>query len=172
MDETHRVAHRVLVAIRQIVRRISIHSKDLSRDVGLTVPQLLCLKAIGEMETTFEEVTVAMVSGEVKLSPATVSRIVERLVRAQFVHRERSKRDRRRVVLSLTTKGMDRFNALPIPLQDRFVKRFVALSEHEQNDILDALNRIAQFMEADEMDASPILAPGDVIKVEQTTAGD
>ena len=138
MDETHRVAHRVLVAIRQIVRRISIHSKDLSRDVGLTVPQLLCLKAIGEMETTFEEVTVAMVSGEVKLSPATVSRIVERLVRAQFVHRERSKRDRRRLFYRQPKGWIDSMYA--IPLQDR-LKRFVALSEHEQNDILDALNR-------------------------------
>ena len=59
-------AHAVLIAIRQIVRRISEHSKALSRDVGLTVPQLLCLKAVGEAGADEDEVTVVRVADPAK----------------------------------------------------------------------------------------------------------
>ena len=37
---------RLLRAIRRIVRQVSEHSRHLHAEVGLTVPQLLCLRAI------------------------------------------------------------------------------------------------------------------------------
>ncbi len=49
-EEDAEIAHEVLRTIRQIVRKISEHSKSLYREVGLTVPQLMCLKAIGELD--------------------------------------------------------------------------------------------------------------------------
>ena len=49
-DQDKEIAHEVLRSIRQIVRRISEYSRQLSREVGLTVPQLMCLKAIGDLE--------------------------------------------------------------------------------------------------------------------------
>ena len=61
MTNDTRIADEVLTSIRQIVRRISEHSKYLSREVGLTVPQLMCLKAIGEMEEHPPEIAVAVV---------------------------------------------------------------------------------------------------------------
>ncbi|MGC6415691.1 MAG: MarR family winged helix-turn-helix transcriptional regulator [Bradymonadia bacterium] len=163
-SEDAELAHRVLVAIRQILLRVSSHSKAMSQQVGLTVPQLLCLKAVGRLEETVDEITVALVSKEVKLAPATVSRIVDRLVRAELLLRERGRADRRRVCLSLTPKGLERYQSLPIPLQEKFVQRFSALPEDERERLLDALKQIGQFMDAQDMDASPILTPGDVIK--------
>ncbi|MCB9730587.1 MAG: winged helix DNA-binding protein [Deltaproteobacteria bacterium] len=157
------VAHEVLRAIRRIVRRISAHSKHLSREMGLTVPQILCLKAIGELGTHEPEVTVAMVAARVQLSAATVSRILDRLVRAGLVAAERRSRDRRRVCLSLTAEGRQGFEALPTPLQDSFVERFTALSDAERDQILGALERITELMGAADLDAAPILTPeGDV----------
>ncbi|MCA9650141.1 MAG: winged helix-turn-helix transcriptional regulator, partial [Myxococcales bacterium] len=140
----------VLRAIRRIVRRISEHSRNLSRQVGLTVPQLLCLKAIGQLEESEgqPEITVLLVGERVQLSPPTVSRIVDRLVRAGLVTRERRARDRRKVCLSLTAAGVERYGTLPRPLQETFVARFGALSVQRQQAILQALEEVGAMMEA------------------------
>jgi DNA-binding MarR family transcriptional regulator len=154
------MAHEVLRSIRQIVRRISEHSRHLSRSEGMTVPQLMCLKALGELAPEQDEITLAQLSQQVQLSPATVSRIVDRLEKGGLVLRERRSRDRRRVCLSLTQEGQARFEALPTPLQEKFLQRLEALPIQEQRTLLDALSQIAGLMDASELDAAPILAPG------------
>lgn len=151
------ISEDVLRAIRRIVRRVSEHSRFLSREVGLTVPQLLVLRAIGTLED--EEVTLAIVSREVQLSPATVSRIIDRLERAGLVLRERRASDRRKVCLSLTPAGMDRFETLPTPLQETFVARLAGLSPRQRTTLLRSLERVIDLMEAEDLDAAPILAP-------------
>ena len=158
------LAEDVLRSIRRIVRRVSEHSRVLSREAGLTVPQLLCLKAIGSRDG--QEVTVNMVGAEVQLSPATVSRIVDRLERGGLVLRERTAKVRRKVCLSLTPAGLERFQTLPKPLQVRFVERLGKLDPRRAEQLLDALHKVVELMEADELDASPMLTPGEDLKAE------
>lgn len=155
-------ADEVLRAIRRIVRRVSEHSRYLSREAGLTVPQLLCLKAIGtlEEEEGNDEVTVAMVASHVQLGPPTVSRIVDRLERSKLVVRQRRSRDRRKVCLSLTPAGLDRYHTLPKPLQERFVTGFAELAPERRDAILSALREVITLMEADQLEAAPVLMPG------------
>jgi len=153
----------ILRAIRKVVRRISEHSRALSRHAGLTVPQLLVLKAIGDLDD--DELTVSRVSAQVQLSPATVSRIVDRLERATLVVRERRAKDRRKVCLSLTPAGLDRYQTLPTPLQDRFLKRLASLEADDRQALLDTLNRVVDMMEAEDVDAAPMLAPGEAVPV-------
>ncbi len=162
-------ADEVLRAIRRIVRRISEHSRYLSREVGLTVPQLLCAKAIGRLEESNEsEITVAMIGETVQLGAPTVSRIVDRLVRAGLVTRDRKAKDRRKVCLSLTPAGLERYQTLPKPLQDTFLARFDALSESRRASIISALTDVIEMMEAEELDAAPVLAPGLDVRAEET----
>ncbi len=160
MDVGSDIAEEVLTSIRQIVRRISEHSKYLTREVGLTVPQLMCLKAIGELEEHEPEITVNMVGRRVQLAPATASRIIDRLVRGGLVTRERRSKDRRRVCLSLTPAGLERYQTLPMPLQEKFLQRLGALPDEERRALLDALRRIVEMMDAGRLDAAPILTPG------------
>ena len=165
MSQDSDAAHEVLRSIRKIVRRVSEHSKYLSREVGLTVPQLVCLKAVGELEEAREkEITVLMVSKQVMLAPATVSRIIDRLCRGELVLRERRAKDRRKVCLSLSPAGLDRFHTLPTPLHERFVERWMALDESERSLLLVSLRRITELMDATEIDAAPILTPGSDVK--------
>ena len=165
MSRAPEPADEVLRTIRKIVRRVSEHSKYLARETGLTMPQLVCLKAIGEMEESGEkEITVVMVSKQVQLSPATVSRIIDRLCRAELVLRERRAKDRRKVCLSLSAAGLDRFHTLPTPLHERFVDRWQALDERDRSQLLDSLRRVTELMDATDIDAAPILAPGSDVK--------
>lgn len=158
------IAQEILRTIRQLVRRISIHSKHLLRDVGLTVPQVVCLRAIADLEDDPEGVMVAQISERVQLSPATVSRIVDRLVAAGLVTRERSASDRRRVSIALTALGVERLSALPTPLQDVFLARFEKLPVSERLALVAALRRVAELMSAGDLDAAPILVPGEDVK--------
>jgi len=154
--EKPELAHEVLTAIRQIVRRVSEHSKQLSKEVGLTVPQVVCLKVIGEAGSQ-EPLTLARLAQRVQLSPATVSRIVDRLVRAGLVSRERGTADRRLVWIRLTEAGETRFESLPKPLQEEFLKRLNALPDDERQDLVVALQRIADLMGAAGLEVSPML---------------
>lgn len=153
------IADDALRAIRRILRKTSEHSRQLSRQSGLTVPQVLCLRHIAEARED-EEVTVAMVSQAVQLAPATVSRILDRLEDAGLVLRERRSQDRRKVCLSLTELGRQEVEKLPPPLQQQFVERLLALPPDEQRRLLGALEKVVEMMEATGLDAAPVLEPG------------
>jgi DNA-binding MarR family transcriptional regulator len=153
------VADEVLRAIRRILRKTSEHSRHLLRVAGLTVPQLLCLRAIAEAKAS-AEVTVGTVSHAVQLAPATVSRILDRLEDAGLVVRERGSQDRRKVFLSLTDLGRQQIDQLPTPLQEQFVNRVLALAPQKQKQLLGSLREVVEMMEATDMDAAPVLEPG------------
>lgn len=151
----------VLRSIRRIVRQVSRHSRSMARDTGLTVPQLLCLRAIEDRQSDGGDVTLAMVAEDVSLSNSTVSGVVSRLVDSGFVHRGRSSVDRRRLCLSLTDEGRTRLREIPGPLQETFLKRLKLLSYEEQQNILAGLNRVVRLMDAESLQASPVLVPGE-----------
>lgn len=166
-DADHAMAHEVLRSIRRIVRRISEYSKYLSHEVGLTVPQLMCLKAIGEFEEEGrEDITVASIAQHVQLSAGTVSRIIDRLVRVDLISRSRTAKDRRKVCLALTESGLERFQALPTPLQEEFMNKLLALPREERQSLLDSLQQLSSLMDAEKLDVEPILHTGEVIKGE------
>jgi len=152
------LGHRALQSIRRIIRRVSSHSRHMSKETGLTVPQLLCMRAIRDEEV--EEVTVAAVAEAVHLSRSTVSGVVDRLVRAGLVNRDRSQRDRRRVHLTLTEVGSARLAEMPTPLQDRFLGRLADMEEADQERLLSALEQVVELMDAEDIDAAPMLVPG------------
>jgi DNA-binding MarR family transcriptional regulator len=134
----------------------------------MTLPQLMCLKAVGELEEeAVDEITVAKVAQRVQLSPATVSRIIDRLVLVDVLERTRDDKDRRKVKLSLTTLGLERFQSLPVPLQEEFVNRLRSLEHVERLELLSALKRLSTLMGADDLKVAPILHEGEMMKFDQ-----
>ena len=49
-------------------------------------------------------------------------------------------------------------------MQDRFLQRIAALAPEEQEQLLDSLERVVELMDADELDAAPMLVPGAAIR--------
>ena len=80
-----------------------------------------------------------------------------------LVNRERSQIDRRRVIVTLTDAGRERLVQAPKPLQDSFVDRFSRLDNWEQHQIVAALERVATMMDAEQLDAAPLLATGETV---------
>ena len=148
----------VLIAIRKIIRATDIHSRQLTKTVGLTAPQLLVLQAI----QTLGAVAISRLSSEVSLSQATVTTIIDRLEKRGYVARRRSDQDKRVVHALLTDAGRDVVERAPVPLQEAFSTRFEQLQDYEQSQILAALQRVAAMMGAEELDASPFLEVGEL----------
>ena len=146
----------VLVLLRRVIRATDLHSKKLSKTSGLTAPQLLILKTLRETQ----DLTVGEVAKRVSLSQATVTTIVDRLERGEYVYRERSTTDKRKVHVYLTEKAMQSLVDAPRPLQDSFIRQFQDLHDWEQTMILSSLERVAFMMDAQHIDAAPVLDIG------------
>ncbi|MCB1671947.1 MAG: MarR family transcriptional regulator [Pseudomonadales bacterium] len=147
----------VLIALRRVMRATGLHSKFLARTTGLTTPQILVLQAI---RSSPGELIVGELAARVNLSQATVTSILDRLEKRQLVSRQRSLQDKRKVVVSLTGPGLKTLKSAPMPLQEQFTRQFHELQEWEQSMIVAALQRVAMMMDADEIDASPVLDVG------------
>ncbi len=147
---------KVLISLRQIIRATDLYSRQLSKQVGLTAPQLMILQAIRNLGA----VSISKLSNEVSLSQATVTSILDRLETRELVARHRSTQDKRVVHATLTDAGTSMLEQAPTPLQDLFSQRFDALENWEQSMLVAALQRIAAMMNAEDLDASPLLHVG------------
>ena len=78
------------------------------------------------------------------------------------MYRERSTQDKRKVHAYLTDEGTRVLQAAPRPLQEQFAREFGDLQEWEQTMIISSLQRIAQMMDAQHIDASPVLDVGTI----------
>ena len=148
---------KVLVALRQIIRAIDLHSKKLERESGLTGPQLLVMQAISQAAP----VTAGQIARDVNLSQATVTSILDRLEKKAYLRRERSNEDKRKVWICLTEAGVQVLEQAPALMQENFILGFGRLEEWEQNLILSSLQRVAEMMQAGDLDAAPLLDSSD-----------
>ena len=146
----------VLVALRRVIRATDLHSKHLAKTTGLTAPQILLLQTVRDKG----QVTIGELASEMSLSQATVTTIIDRLEKRGLVFRERSTSDKRKVHAFLTDEGQAMLVKAPIPLQDQFARQFTNLQDWEKTMIISSLQRVAHMMDAQHIDASPVLDIG------------
>lgn len=148
----------MLVALRRVIRAVDVHSRSLVQSHGLTGPQSIILRTV----VTAGGLTAGDLARRVSLSQATVTDIVKRLEAKRLLKRTRDEVDRRRVVITATGKGTELYSHAPPLLQETFVRRFGALTDWEQNLLLASMQRIAELMDASDLDAAPMLTSGAV----------
>lgn len=148
----------LLVALRRVIRAVDLRSKQLSKDVGMTGPQLLVLQNIQAKPG----IMVREIAENINLSPATITNILDRLEARELANRVRSTTDKRKVGVFLTERGEQALDGAPRPLQEHFVDRFNQLKEWEQSQMVATMQRIASMMDAEKIDASPFLELGNI----------
>jgi DNA-binding MarR family transcriptional regulator len=155
----------VLVSLRRVIRATDLHSKYLAKTTGLTAPQILLLQTIRDKG----QVTIGELASQISLSQATVTTILDRLEKKQLVYRERSNKDKRKVHAHLTDRGIETLKEAPTPLQEHFVRQFGSLQNWEQTMIIASLQRVAHMMDAQHIDASPVLYVGAIDRQDNTS---
>lgn len=145
-----------LVAIRRIVRAAEFASRDLARTTGLTPSQLIVLQIVAREGKP----GAGAIAEAARLSQATVTALLDKLEARGLVIRNRGSQDRRRVSVELTQEGRRALADMPDVLQDRFAARFENLADWEQASIIAGLERVAALLNAEGIDASPVLDVG------------
>jgi len=149
----------ILKSLRRIIRAVDLYSRKLMTQTGLSGPQVICLRQLalqGPMQTSH-------LADAVNLSSATVCGILNRLEQRGLVVRERRADDRRRVVVSLSEAGQDTVDNAPPALHDSFLFKLRALPTAQQLTIHQTLAQIVRMMSAGDLDAAPILVPGEAV---------
>ena len=143
----------VLISLRRIIRATDLQSKRIVKACGLTIPQVMVLRAIEELG----DVTVKRISDNVSLSQATVTTILNRLESRRLIERVRGAADRRIVNARLTAEGQNILSTVPPLLHEEFISKFENLNDWEKTQLLSSLQRVATMMDAESLDASPLL---------------
>jgi DNA-binding MarR family transcriptional regulator len=143
----------LLIALRKVIRAIDLHSKHLSKTSGLTSPQLLIMLEVAKVSG----VNSGQVAKIVNLSAATVTNIIDRLENKNLISRVRDTQDKRKVGLYLTENGKAILLKAPQALQEHFIEKFSNLAQWEQSQLLSSIERLADMMDANELDAAPLL---------------
>ncbi|MFW5683769.1 MAG: MarR family winged helix-turn-helix transcriptional regulator [Spirochaetota bacterium] len=142
-DHLEQLSWMFFATLRRMSRNLDLHSRELEKQYGLTIPQLNVLSAVG----TANKVPIGRVAERISLSSATLTNIADRLEEHGLVTRERSKDDKRQVLVSLTEKGRDLLAGGPQPFHECFVERLAGLERWQRTELLSALQHVASMME-------------------------
>jgi DNA-binding MarR family transcriptional regulator len=156
VSESMSIENEIVAAIRRIMRAVDLHSRRLVEEHGLTGPQLAVLQEADRLGP----VTAGALARAVHLSQPTVSGILDRLNKRGLVDRRRGDRDRRSVIVTVTTLGQAALSTTPSLLQDSFRSELAKLEDWERSMIFATLQRIATMMDAEAISASPVLVTG------------
>lgn len=146
-----------LIAIRRILRATELYGRKLAQSAGLTPVQIRVLQILEEKDTA----TPKDISARMGVSQATISSLLDRLVAKGMIERHRSEVDRRQTNVVITEAGHEALRKAPDALQQRYVRQFEALEEWEQAMLVAALERVAGMLDAEALDASPVLDVGE-----------
>jgi DNA-binding MarR family transcriptional regulator len=145
-----------LIALRQIQRKTELASKKLAAQAGLTPSQLLVMQMLAERG----EMSAGDISKMTQLKHATLTSLADKLVARGLIARRRCDEDRRRVWLTLLADGQKAITSAPDLLQETFQTRFEGLPDWHQSMLVSALERVAALLDAEDLEAAPILDVG------------
>jgi DNA-binding MarR family transcriptional regulator len=147
-----------LIALRRILRATELFSREIKQTAGVTAVQFRVLQIIAETGQS----TAKTIAQRMRVSQGTVTSLVDKLVRDGMVLREKSMQDRRQTNIHITSKGTRTIHDAPDPLQQRFVRKFSAMEDWEQAMLVASLERVASMLDAEDIDASPVLDAGEI----------
>ncbi len=159
------IENQIVAAIRRIIQAVELNSRRLVEEIGLTGPQLAVLREAARSRP----MPVGALARSVHLSQPTVTGVLNRLEKRGLIQRIRRSDDRRAVNVSITEAGRKLSESAPSLLQDNFLRKLGQLESWEQTMILSILQRIAGMMDAEKIDASPLLLTGSVTQQPEET---
>ncbi len=144
---------RILNAFRQIIRAVNVDSRKLAAQHSITGPQLSCLLAIVEMGPT----TAIEVARRIHLSASTLVGVLARLEAKGLIQRQRSKKDRRELIVLASEEGKVLAARTPFPLQFSLGAALKQLSPRQRDEMAMHLEHLVELMGAADLSRAPLL---------------
>lgn len=129
--------------VQRLVRVMQIFERDQIKPFGFTTSQCYVLLELNKAQ----RLTMNEISDKMNLSTSTMTRIVNNLVRDNFVKRVKDENDRRIVYVSLTEMGLDAAKDLELSIKDYYRKIVANLPAGEVEDVLRAVSLLVNAFE-------------------------
>jgi len=113
-------------------------TKGMAREVGLTGPQLTVVKLLESLG----DLSLSSLSERIRAQNSTVTGIIDRMEREGLVVRERSKNDRRVVLIRLSEKGAELAREIQVEPMEIFRKALLALDREDVEHLLRILHKV------------------------------
>jgi len=140
----------IMQSLRRIFKAIQDYSQEVSHKFGITGPQLWALKTL----STNGSLPLGQLSKMMYLHPSTITGVVDRLEKKGYVVRDRVHKDRRVVMVQLTTKGKKTASKAPNPIQGKMIYGLNRLKQKNLNSIYDAVEKLMEIAEAQNIKAT------------------
>lgn len=95
----------VLLKLRNLIRSINLQSKQIEKQLGISIPQLLCLHFLSTQPAY--QSSAKQLKEFLHLNASTVTGLVKRMERKGLVARLPNQEDRRGTMIALTTTGLE-----------------------------------------------------------------
>jgi len=137
-------------SLRRIFKAIQNFSQEISREFGITGPQLWALKTISQQEG----LSLSELGKGMYLHPSTITGLIDRLEKKGYVLRERDRGDRRVIKIRLTARGAALVKKSPNPIQGKMVHGLRRLKRVELDSIFSSMQKLVKMMEAENVKAT------------------
>ena len=145
----------ILVKLRRIVRSINLESKRVDKELGVSIPQLLCLQFLAE-QADFST-NASKLKGFLNLNASTITGIISRLEKKKLVVKLPKSTDKRITLISLTSKGMELIQGAPITFQQKLSEKLQALPSDKLKIVIEGIEILTELMKVDILDDSTII---------------
>jgi DNA-binding MarR family transcriptional regulator len=136
-DQRHQTIARIARVVGQLIWLGSKRSTQQLASYGLTAPQYFTLLSLSHREEASPMHVLAEITHQ---DAATVTGIVDRLVRLGYVSRERGQEDRRKVYVTLQEAGRQVVEEVRQASHENWRRSFSALNQQD----LDEMSRILE----------------------------
>jgi DNA-binding MarR family transcriptional regulator len=143
-DQIREIIH----LIQRLMQAAEHYNKELCKRYKVSIPQLNCLVALYEKGP----MPLNLIAQHIKVNSSTVTGIVDRLEGKGMVNRTRISHDRRVITVALTEAGLELAQNAPPPIQRKMVAGLERLSPGGRDQIIEALSRLTNLLDVDELD--------------------
>jgi DNA-binding MarR family transcriptional regulator len=124
-------------ALRRIVRRVHEAEQETEQALGVTAAQLFVLREVAKVQP----LTISALAHATATSQSSVSEVVNRLVARELLTRERSRTDRRRAEIRLSSSGRELLSRASETVQEQLIAGFQRLPDTTQRALSESLSR-------------------------------
>lgn len=129
--------------VQKLVRVFQLFERDQIKIHGFTTSQCYTLLEIRKSG----DITVSELSDKMNLNASTMTRVLDNLVRDEYVLRDRGESDRRVVTLSLTDKGREAVSVLNRSVNDYYKKIIEYIPQGQIDEILKSVGILLNAFE-------------------------
>lgn len=142
----------IVSAIRRMTRAVYLDSKKMVKQIGLSNPQCLVLKAIDENGPS----SLASMSRHLNVSPANMTGLVDRLEKKGLVRRTSKLGDRRVTIVELTDEGKPLSQSVPDPIEEKLISGLHDITPFDLQHIVDAFQTVVDLLDAKDVADAPL----------------